>query len=400
MWEMLCYTVGRSRTQCLKNISLKLVEHNVVCAKLFQALSVGINVLTKEESTFLSQYTDSVPFTKTEQKDLDELSRCISTSYNKQFKITKEPCNSGVIALVYKGNYGNQPVIIKVKRNGIAEKVDDGLMKMKTLVWFFKFIPWLNTLNLESVLEENIADIKAQCDFRNEVENAVLFKNKHKRLNYVKIPDVYPEITDIDSDVIVMELIEGIKINDIPEEHKSAYGSILATFVMKCVLYDGFYHGDLHSGNMLFLGNPEAPVIGIFDFGIMGRLSEDVMEGFYNFFKAGSIDKNYKAATNAVTNQLVSDPSAYHRLDIRKKNMLQDSLSIITQDMFNTFIDPSIVMNINSNLWKYGLSLSKDFCKVQLSMGVTLGVAAELSNGVEGFMLKVNEAVQKLIGDL
>ena len=99
---MLCYSVGRSRMQCLKNISLKLVEHNVVCAKLFQALSVGINVLTKEESTFLSQYTDSVPFTKTEQKDLDELSRCISTSYNKQFKISEEPCNSGVIALAWK----------------------------------------------------------------------------------------------------------------------------------------------------------------------------------------------------------------------------------------------------------------------------------------------------------
>lgn len=400
MWEMLCYSVGRSRLQCLKNISGHLTNQNVVCAKLFQAISVGIKAFTKKEVEYLLQYTDAVPFTKAEQKDVDEIAMHIKNYFNKDIMIDKVPCNSGIIALAYKATYDGKPVIVKIKRIGIKDSVSDGLMKMKTLVSLCKYIPWLKHLDIETIFEENLRDINAQCDFKNEVLNAISYKNNNKRLTYMKVPDVYPEITDLDSDVIVLERLDGMNISELPEDSKGVYGSILAKIAMKSLLYDGFYHGDLHVGNMLFLGSPEKPVIGVFDFGVMGRLSEDTMEGFYNFFKSACVDKDYEEASIVITKWLVTDPSIYDDLESIDKFNLQKELYKVVSDIFsgNTPIDVSITIRINPLLKQYGLALSREFSKIHMSMAVILGIAGELCGDTSAYMKDVNKAVKSLIG--
>jgi ubiquinone biosynthesis protein len=48
--------------------------------------------------------------------------------------------------------------------------------------------------------------------------------------------------------------------------------------IAKMVFEDGFFHADPHPGNIM-IGPEDAPVIGLIDLGLVGRLSEDLRDG-------------------------------------------------------------------------------------------------------------------------
>src|SRR5437762_875460 len=49
--------------------------------------------------------------------------------------------------------------------------------------------------------------------------------------------------------------------------------------IAKMVFEDGFFHADPHPGNIIMIGPEDAPVIGLIDLGLVGRLSEDLRDG-------------------------------------------------------------------------------------------------------------------------
>ena len=55
----------------------------------------------------------------------------------------------------------------------------------------------------------------------------------------------------------------------------------MSKFIIKSLLFDGLYHGDLHAGNILFLENNK---IGILDFGIIGELTREEQNEYFEFF--------------------------------------------------------------------------------------------------------------------
>ena len=52
-----------------------------------------------------------------------------------------------------------------------------------------------------------------------------------------------------------MDYIKGDRLVDILPEDKEIYCEILAKFSIKCIFFDGVYHGDMHQGNLIFLKN-------------------------------------------------------------------------------------------------------------------------------------------------
>ena len=47
-----------------------------------------------------------------------------------------------------------------------------------------------------------------------------------------------------------MEKIEGNKLEQVETEDKDKYSYLMAKFGIKCILYDSFYHADMHQGNV------------------------------------------------------------------------------------------------------------------------------------------------------
>ena len=398
-WEVICHLCGRERLRCVKNIANFLAKDNIIYVKLFQAISIGTNIISDHEAEFLSQFTDSVPYSKSDIKDSQSIAKSITSSTGKTLEIDLWPSQSGMIALVYNGIYDGEEVIIKVKRQDISIKVKEGLENMRMVINLSCLVPFLWSVDLKGVYRENIEDLMKQCDFKIEVENATRFFKNFSKVKYAKIPKVYPDVTAVDNDVIVMEKLKGWKITEVPIERRREYGGFLAKTVMKSVLYDGFFHADMHAGNMLFIDD-DTPCIGIFDFGIMGSLNDNAMEGFYEFFKASCINNDSRRAAKALTTWLVAEPNKYNDLDIDIKENITNELESLVSEIFstNSHLDISIVKRCNNVLSRYGLLLSKEFCKIQLAMAVSVGVATELCGGTATYIEEVTSSVKSMIG--
>ena len=128
--------------------------------------------------------------------------------------------------------------------------------------------------------------IKHQVNFNEEVENLLKIKNNCKNLKYVKIPDVFKDVTDKYPNVILMEQINGVPINKIQEEDYIGFAKQVLKFGFVTSLIHGVTHGDLHGGNILFIKDDNDTKykykIGVIDFGIIFELDTEFKSALFD----------------------------------------------------------------------------------------------------------------------
>ena len=96
----------------------------------------------------------------------------------------------------------------------------------------------------------------------------------------VRFPRVYGELSG--ERVMTMELMRGTKIDKLPAGDHAELAARLQKVVMKMCFEDGFFHADLHPGNVLITEDGE---ICIFDVGLVKQLGDDVLIQFIDFTK-------------------------------------------------------------------------------------------------------------------
>ena len=320
-WQSLCYCFGRTRIDCIRNIANYLASINIIYSKVFQSLSAGANILSIEEMKYLSQFNDTAPFQVSDLYDVQNIVAVLNEACDTNLEIRHStPERSGMVALVYYGTIGDSDVVVKVKRRNIQDKLEDALEKMRFIVKMASYMPWLNRLYLPTIFEENRQDMLNQLDFSNEVKNLSLYKKSFRHMDFVKIPHVYKQFTDADDRIIVMERLYGSRLHDMKSNvEKAEYGPLVARFSMKSILYDRRYHADLHAGNIFFMGNHGDRKIGIIDFGIIGRVSKEAQDSFYNFFKSILVDNDYIEGSNVLLSRLVEPKTGLYQYDTKKE---------------------------------------------------------------------------------
>src|SRR5438270_9815326 len=109
-----------------------------------------------------------------------------------------------------------------------------------------------------------------------------------------RVPNVYLDL--VGKKVLTMERIDGIRFHDV--ESMKAAGIDTARLlrmgvqtVVEGVLVHGFFHGDLHAGNIIVL--PDGTFV-LLDFGIVGRLTETVRSRLSQYLIAVTT-QNYEA---------------------------------------------------------------------------------------------------------
>lgn len=120
--------------------------------------------------------------------------------------------------------------------------------------------------------------VTAELDYAQEADNAVRFARNFAGDPTVRFPAPYKELSG--KRVLVMERFFGGKIDKLADEAvKQRVAREALHVIAKMVFEDGFFHADPHPGNIIMLGDPAAPVIGLIDLGLVGRLSEDLRDG-------------------------------------------------------------------------------------------------------------------------
>ena len=139
------------RLTLVKSITHKLEELNIVYVKVFQSLCLEKDILYENEKNYLLKYTDNVPY-KNEEINY-ELLDILESNYNIKIE-SKEPINSGIIGIVFKGLDGNandSQVIIKILKNDIKEKLIDVFNELEYLTYLISFIPYFKNFSLDKL---------------------------------------------------------------------------------------------------------------------------------------------------------------------------------------------------------------------------------------------------------
>jgi ubiquinone biosynthesis protein len=377
-------------------------------------------LLTDDVLQYLNTFTDNAPYTDSEI-DVESLERLMQ-EYSIEIKTPFVPIKSGAISLIFEGTLTSEKekesVVIKCKRVGIDDKIQDAIFNMNHLISFTKIVPHIKNLNVHDIYNENKQSIVDQLSFQVEVRNIEMYYSKWNKpgLDYIKIPKVYSEITQQIPNVIVMERIVGNTIYNIDPEDKDRYANLLAKFNFKSVFYDSMYHGDIHPGNVFFIKELKAKSnasiddddedsddydnssdnandndgnndfkkykykLGVIDFGIVGKFSREMQNTVFHLFK-GLYEKNHDAVAHCIIDNLVEPKNA---LTPEKKGELIGIISKYSESHFgketHRFLDAEDIIKINKILYGFGVQFSKEFCKIELSFAISDSVCKLLTN--------------------
>ncbi|MBI5199010.1 MAG: AarF/ABC1/UbiB kinase family protein [Nitrospirae bacterium] len=256
--------------------------------KLGQLLSARPDLVTKTFADEFRKLLDEVPpFPSEEAVRIigDELKRPLKDVFS---FFDETPVAAASIAQAHHANLKDgTDVIVKVCRPNIEENIENDIAILYLIArLMLRYIPESRFFNPIGIVDEFSKNIKKEMDFIIEADNATTFRKNFEGSETVYIPKVYYEYTT--RRVLTMERLIGIRIDDFDRLDREGFDrkdiarkGTEAYF--KQLFEDGFFHADPHPGNIFIL---EDGRMGLMDFGIVGRLSEETMEGIANTFLA------------------------------------------------------------------------------------------------------------------
>lgn len=262
--------------------------------KLAQILSSRPDLITVQYAKEFKKLQDEVPpFPTEEAKRIIEEE--IGVPINKIFTyFDDKPVAAASIAQVHHARlYDGSDVIVKVQRPGIRDQIETDINILTTVARLLdRYMPESRFFNPLGIVEEFSRTVHKEMDFVNEAKNCERF-----RTNFAENPDIHiPEVhwAFVTEKVLVMERIEGVRIDDIKgiealslDRKRLARIGVNAYF--KMILEDGFFHADPHPGNIFVMPDGR---LGFVDFGIVGRVTPEMMETMANTFIA-LIEKDF-----------------------------------------------------------------------------------------------------------
>jgi ubiquinone biosynthesis protein len=130
-----------------------------------------------------------------------------------------------------------------------------------------------------------------ELDFILEANNILKSRENLKDMPEVYVPEVFLQLCT--HEILVVEFLDGLKMDNstsLDERglDRKQLAETTARAFLKTALEDGFFHGDLHMGNLFALPASEAsegkPRVGMIDFGIMGYLTPRARESLIRIF--------------------------------------------------------------------------------------------------------------------
>jgi ubiquinone biosynthesis protein len=276
-------------------LRLALERLGPIFVKFGQVLSTRRDLLPADVADELARLQDKVPpFPAAQARVLVE--RALGAPIEQLFaSFDAEPVASASIAQVHFAVLKTgREVAVKVLRPGMLDIIEDDLALLRTLAnWVERLSADGRRLKPREVVAEFDIYLHDELDLVREAANAAQLRRNMEDMNLVLVPEMVWDLCK--PGVIVMERMKGMPISqakalrdagvDIP---KLARDGVTIFFTQ--VFRDGFFHADMHPGNIQV--SVEPATFGRYialDFGIMGTLSENdkdyLAQNFIAFFQ-------------------------------------------------------------------------------------------------------------------
>lgn len=353
--------------------------------KFGQTLSTRPDLVGIEVAKNLAYLQDKLPPFDTKivyEKIENKFGKKISDLF---LKFEEKPVAAASIAQVHKAKLKNGDIVaVKILRPDIAEKYEKDMQ-------FLEF-----GANLTSVLirkakrlkpREVIAvfrqSMKFELDLRTEAAAASKLFDNFIDDNSLLIPKIYWDLTS--SDIITLEWVQGVSIYDKDKIvnlglNPQEIAAKIAIIFFNQAYRDGFFHADLHPGNILVCQDGRVALV---DFGIVGFLPEAdrlaIAEILYAFLK-----RDY---------YLVAE--IHQRIGYIPKNtdLYQFAMSCraVAEPIIGLAIKDISIGNLLAQLFKvteeYGMETQPQLLLLQKTMVVVEGIGQSLDENINMWQL-------------
>ncbi len=267
-----------------KRLRLTLEELGPTFIKVGQMLSTRADIVPADIFQELQKLQDQVPPVSAEEV-MSEIESELGSPIQAIFSdFDKIPLAAASIGQVHKAQLKTgQMVAVKVQRPNIRKVIKEDIEILRTLAGLAeRHWPDAELYDPVGVVNEFAKLIRQELDYTLEARNMERLARNFADDDTVYIPKVYWDFTS--GRVLTMELIDGIKISQIEELRQAGFDTKRiavrgAEVYLKQIFMHGFFHGDPHPGNIFILPNE---VMGLMDFGIMGRLSPEMADRLDN----------------------------------------------------------------------------------------------------------------------
>ena len=391
-----------------RRIRLVFEELGPTFVKLGQLMSMRADMFPAEyleEFKKLQDRVPPVPFPEIQVVIERELKHPISELF---VSIEEESLAAASVAQVHAAELADgEMVVVKVIRPGIDKKIREDIRLMyyfaEKLENAFEIGQVIGFVNLVKEFEKSIF---RELDMHIEAGNIERFARNFKDSREIYIPKVYWDYTS--KSILVMELIEGIRIDRIDElraldiDPKEIAMIGLRSFSRQLMEF-GLFHADPHPGNSIVMNDGR---LGLLDFGIIGYLDEKTMLEIANVF-LGYAEHNYDMVIEALVDAALINEEAvnlkYFRNDLRdiSEPFYGRSLkNISVKDVFDQVMQ--LLIKYHIRLPRDLMLLLKTFIQAE-ALGKIMGSDAgilEVTKPYAKKLLKQGYDTQKLVHNI
>ena len=191
--------------------------------------------------------------------------------------IDETPLATASIAQVHRAIlHDGRQIVCKVRRPKIVQIIESDLHILKILLErFLHEFPEMELFDPRGMFNEFQRSIVAELDFDIELRNLIRFRKSFFHVEGIVFPEPIEEMSS--NSILCMEYLKGIPIRKARENgcDMEVIGERYIDLAYTMLFDHGFFHGDLHPGNILIM---EGDVIGVLDCGMVGRLTREMKD--------------------------------------------------------------------------------------------------------------------------
>ncbi|MBE3567618.1 MAG: AarF/ABC1/UbiB kinase family protein [Thermogemmatispora sp.] len=283
------------------------IKLGVLMIKLGQFLSARADLLPEQALQVLGSLQDEVPpapFSHVVSVIEADLGKPVEQVFSLLERKATAAASLGQVHRATLAGSG-ETVAVKVQRPHIEELVNTDLSTIRFVIWVIsRFVDTSEFIDLMAVYREFRRTVYEEIDYLTEAANARRFRELFRDQPQIYIPRVYEEYSS--KRVLVLEWIDGIKINDYAALEAAGYNRLeIARRTVEAYFFQffeaGFFHADPHPGNIFVKRGspPDDPVIAFVDFGMVGTLTKSMKKAMRDLFLA-FVARDSQALVNAL----------------------------------------------------------------------------------------------------
>jgi len=193
------------------------------------------------------------------------------------FSEFSEPVAAASIAQVHKARLAatGQAVAVKVLRPRIHAAFQRDIDAFHLIAATIEFLlPATRRLRPTDVIKHFESVVQGELDLRLEAASAAEFATNIANDEGFTVPRVHWQLSG--RTVLTLDWVEGPPLSDLAAidasgHDRAALGTRVLALFVRHALRDGYFHGDMHQGNLKLAANGDIVAL---DFGIMGRIDE------------------------------------------------------------------------------------------------------------------------------